>query len=137
MEYIQIKTLIDITKTDVRRYNQGTELELNQNKNFITLLQCIELKSIVDFTEPPFIEKIDIKNIGFGIAYKGKHNVWNFKFIPDRLMVYSNNDSDIGLLINDLHQIPIIKKLTETINIDVPIFDLKDTQFKNTIIECV
>lgn len=135
MEYIQIKTLIDITKTDVRRFNQGTQLQLDQNKNFTTLLQCLEIKSIVNYNQIPIMEKIDIKSLGFGNLYKGKHAMWTFKFSPDRLMVYQDDTDEVGLLINDIHHVPIIKNLTETINIDVPIFDLKDIQRKNTIIE--
>jgi len=135
MEYIQIKTLIDITKTDARRINQGSQLEFDQNKNFTTLLRCLEIKSIVHFNNPPSVEKIDIKSLNFGTNYKGKHRVWTFKFTPDRLLVYHDDNNEIGLLLNDLHQIPIIKNLTETINIDVAIFDLYDNQLKNTIIE--
>lgn len=135
MEYIQIKTLIDITKTDVRRPNQGSILEYSQNKNFTTLLQCLEIKSIVNFTAAPTLEKVDIKNLGFGAIYKGKQTVWTFKFSPDRPLVYQTNESEIGLLIDDLHQVPIIKNLTETINIDTAIFDLSSEQYKNTIIE--
>lgn len=135
MEYIQIRTLIDITKTDVRRPNQGSQLEFDQHKNFVTLLQCLEIKSIVNFNEPPSVEKVDVKSLGFGAHYKGKHRVWTFSFTPDRPLVYQSDDSEIGLLLSDLHQIPVIKKLTETINIDVTIFDLHDNQLKNTIIE--
>lgn len=135
MEYIQIRTLIDITKTNVRRLNQGSQLALDQNKNFTTLLQCLEIKSIINFNNPPSVEKIDIKNLGFGTNYKGKHQVWTFSFTPDRTMVYQDETSEIGLLIKDLHQVPIIKNLTETINIDTAIFDLESRNFKNTIIE--
>lgn len=132
MEYIEIKTLIDITKTNVRRYNPEQILEFNQYKNFTTLLQCLEIKSIVNFNSIPTVEKIDLKDLGFGILYKGKHNVWTFKFSPDRYGVYkSENNNEIGLLPNDIHQVPIIKKLTETINIDIPIFDCHDPKLKN------
>jgi hypothetical protein len=135
MEYIQIKTLVDVTKTDVRRPNQGNILEFSQNKNFTTMLQCLEIKSIVNFNVYPTIEKVDIKNLGFGTIYKGKHSIWTFRFTPDRPLVYQDDTSEIGLLIDDIHQVPIIKNLTETINIDTAIFDLKSEQYKNTIVE--
>lgn len=134
MEYIEIKTLIDITKTNVRRFNPESILEYNQYKNFTTLLQCLEIKSIVNFNSQPTVEKVDIKDLGFGNLYKGKHNVWTFKFSPDREGVYKSDDNqEIGLLPNDIHQVPIIKKLTETINIDIPIFDCHDLKLKNII----
>lgn len=135
MEIIEIKTLIDITHTKVNRLNQGTQLQLDQNKNFITLSQCIELRSIVHYETSPELEKIDIKNLEFGSNYKGKHNVWTFRFNPDRSGVYIDDKGDgLGFLVNDLHEVPVIKNLTETINIDKAVFDLKDSKLKNTII---
>jgi hypothetical protein len=61
----------------------------------------------------------------------------------DRVILYTDkrtaemlSDSyytEIRLLPNDIHQVPIIKKLTETINIDIPIFDCHDPKLKNII----
>lgn len=138
MEIIEIQTLIDITQTKVNRLNQGTQLELDQNKNFITLSQCIELRSIVHYESGPSLEKVDIKSLGFGTQYKGKQNVWTFRFSPDRSGVYIDDKGDnLGFLINDLHEVPVIKNLTETINIDKAVFDLKDNQYKNTLIKAI
>lgn len=135
MEIIEIKTLIDITQTKISRLNQGTQIQIDQQKNFITLSQCIELRSIIHYDDSPKVEKVDIKHFGFGTEYKGKHNVWSFRFNPDRLGVYiDDKGNDLGLLINDLHEVPIIKNLLETINIDKAVFDLKDSRYKNTII---
>lgn len=135
MDVIEIKTLIDITNTKVIRLSQGSQLQLDQNKNFITLTQCVELRSIVHYDQGPIVEKVDIKELGFGSAYKGKHHVWTFTFSPDRKQVYLDNEGNaIGLLIDDLHEVPIIKNLTESINIVRAIFDLKDSATKNTII---
>jgi hypothetical protein len=135
---IEIRTLIDITKTGVTRPSQGTQLEIDQNRNFTTLSQCVELRSIVSYTDPPSVELVDIKGMGFGSNYKGKHRVCCFQFTPDRSGVYRDADGDdIGFLLNDLHSVPVIKNLTETINIDVAIFDLKDSKTKNTIIKAL
>jgi len=138
MEIIEIQTLIDISMTRVVRPNQGTQLQLDQQRNFITLTQCIELRSIVYYDLGPTCETVDIKNLNFGTAYKGKHRVWTFKFNPDRSLIYQDLEGNpIGFLINDLHEVPIIKNLTETINIDKPIFNIKDERFKNTTIKAL
>ena len=138
MEFIEIQTLIDITMTRVSRPSQGTQLQLDQQRNFTTLAQCIELRSIVSYDLGPVCEKIDVKNLGFGTNYKGKNLIWTFRFRPDRSMVYIDDSGDpLGHLINDLHEVPIIKNLTESINIDKPIFDIKDERFKNTIIKAL
>jgi hypothetical protein len=74
----------------------------------------------------------NIKGLGFGSKYKGLQAVWSFKFSPDRIGVYGK---ELEFLINDLDQIPIIKNLRETINIQKAIFELTDAEYKNTIIK--
>jgi len=136
MEIIEIQTLVDITRTKVTRPNQGTQLAYDQNRNFITLMQCIELRSVVSYDQPPEVSKMDIKDLGFGSNFKGRQNVWTFTIIPDRMGVYTSADGNsIGSLIDDINAVPIIKNLTETVNIDKAIFDCKDLASRNTIIK--
>ena len=139
MEIIEINTLIDITNTEVRRINQGTQLELDQFRNWTTLLQCIGMRAIMTYDKTPTNQIIDIKNYGFGNEYMGNHRVWTFKFRPDR----DGTFSDLELLKNDLDQVPIILNLTETvnrknlINTSRAIFDLTDKQYINTVIKTI
>jgi hypothetical protein len=136
MESIEIQTLVDITNTRVNRPNQGTQLAYDQNRNFVTLMQCIELRSIVSYDNPPTVEEVDIKGLGFGTEYKGKHRVWTFVIIPDRTGVYIGNDGDsVSGLVDDVDAVPFIKNLSESINIDRAIFDCKNLSTKNTIIK--
>jgi len=137
MAQIELKTLIDITNTDVRRPNQGTPVEADQYRNWVTLKQCIELRSLVEFDHDPTFEEIDIKGLGFGADYKGKHRVWTFRFYPDRDGAFSTEDDELGLLLTAMDRVPIIKNLTETINTDRSVFDLSDTKFKNTTIRLI
>jgi hypothetical protein len=135
MEIIELKTLIDITKPNVHRPGQGTTLEQNQYKNWITLQQCIGLRSNISFESLPEVEELDIKGLGFGNRYKGKHKVWTFTFYPDRSNAYDDGSGNlVALLLNDLHQVPVIENLTETINTTKAVFDLEDPQHKNIII---
>lgn len=139
MEYIEIKTLIDITKPEkINRPGQGTELEQSQYKNWITLQQCLGLRAIIEYEKEPLSQIIDVKGLGFGNKFKGEHRVWSFRFWPDRSSSYDSDNSDnsdnIELLENDLHQVPIIKNLNETINTQTAVFDLKDNQYKNLIL---
>ena len=136
MEFIEIKTLVDITKPTVYRPDQGSLLEQNQYKNWITLQQCIGLRSIIEYEEPPTCEKVDVKGMGFGNRYKGLHNVWTFTFTPDRSLVYQDEEGNIiGLLLGDIDQVPVIQNLNETINITKAMFDLSNAQHKNTIVK--
>lgn len=136
MYTFEVKTLIDITNTQVVRPNQGSQLEYDQNRNFITLRQCVELRSIVGYDSPPWVEKIDLETLEFGSRYKGKHRVWTFRFTPDRDEVYSDSQGNVAsLLLDDLNGVPIIKNLTETINIEVAVFECNDAVTCNTIIK--
>jgi hypothetical protein len=137
METIEIKTLIDITNTNRTRPNQGSSLEYDQYRNYTTLMQCIGLRCIVTYDENPNMETVDVKNMGFGSAYKGRHNVWTFRVRPDRQSAFMDDNDPVGLLKNDMHEIPIIQKLTETINIDKAVFFTYESQYKNTIITAI
>jgi hypothetical protein len=135
METIEIKTLIDISNTEVRRPNQGTQKQYDQYRNWITLNQCIEMRSIITYDTNPISEIADIKGLGFGKEYKGKHRIWTWKFSPDRTTAFSDETGGVQLLLNDLDQVPIIKNLLETINIGTTVFDLKNENFKNTVLK--
>jgi len=134
MQIIEIKTLIDITCTGVIRLSQGTQIEINQNRNFTTLKQCAELRSIISFDLKPIFQDQDINLIGFGSDYQGIQRVWTFKFMSDHTDVYSDEYDPLGKLREDVHNVPIIKNLSETINIQRAVFDCKTRSSKNTLI---
>jgi hypothetical protein len=138
MEIIEIKTLIDVTNTHVSRANQGTIDEYEQYRNWTTLLQCIGLRSIITYEDNPEAEIVDIKNLKFGSNYKGKHKVWTFRFYPDRPFAFYDGGDPVGLLIEDLNGVPIAGKLTETINIDRPVFNTDTSSlYKNTTVKAI
>lgn len=134
MNTIEIQTLVDITQTNINRPKQGTQQQLDQQRNFTTLKQCLEIRSNIIFDVPPQIESKEVKDLGFGSKFKGKHTVWTFRFTPERSGAYSENGNEIGCLYEDIDQVPVVKSLTETINIEKAIFDLKNPTTKNTII---
>lgn len=137
MQVIEIQTLIDISDSGTIRANQGSTIEQGQFRNFITLKQCAELRANIIYETPASAETRDIKDMGFGSKYKGKHSVWTFRFSPERNSVYEKNGNEIQGLVDDLHEVPVVKKLTETINIDKAVFDVKDPANKNTIIKAI
>jgi hypothetical protein len=137
MEVIEIKTLVDITNTDVRRINQGTQKELDQFRNWTTILQCIGLRAIISYDRSPQSEIVDVKGLGFGSEYKGKHRVWTFQFRPDTAGAFANETSSIALLQDDLDMIPVILNLTETINTARAVFHTSDLQIANTVVKAL
>lgn len=138
MDRIEIKTLMDVTNSKMSRSTHGTQLEQDQYRNFITLLQCLEIRSLIHFDHDPRVELIDITDNGFGTEYTGKQKVWTFVFSYERTDVYKDQRGNpVGLLLEDLHQVPLVKKLTETVNIDKAVFNTKDRQFTNTLIKAL
>jgi hypothetical protein len=137
MQTIEIQTLVDITDTKVARPNQGTPLQHDQYRNFTTLRQCVEIRSIISYDASPTVETKDLKDLGFGSNFKGKHKVWTFRFYPDRSGAYVEGNNEVGSLLDDVSGVPVIQKLTETINMDTAMFELKDATTKNTIIKAI
>lgn len=137
MQTIEIQTLVDITDTKVARPNQGTPLQHDQYRNFTTLRQCVEIRSIISYDASPTVETVDVKDLGFGSNFKGKHKVWTFRFYPDRSGAYFEGNNEVGALLDDVNGVPVIQKLTETINMDTAMFELKNTATKNTIIKAI
>lgn len=137
MQIIQIKTLVDITNTNVRRINQGTQQELDQYRNWTTLTQCIGLRAIMNYDYNPTVETVDVKGLGFGSAFSGKHKVWTFQFRPETPDAFATKDNPLGLLEQDLDKVPIILNLSETINTSIAVFDVKDLEYTNIVVQAL
>ena len=111
---IRIKTLVDVTRTDVRRKGQGDDQKWHQQQNYQTLLQTINLRNLIESNDDPFVETCDVTN-QFGSTYKGEHKVWTYEFEVDHADAYTNNGDPVGFLKDDLEQVPVLGGLTETV----------------------
>lgn len=111
---IRIKTLVDVTRTDVRRKDQGNDLKLLQQHNYQTLQQIINLRNLIDANDDPFVETRDVTG-EFGSNYKGEHKVWTYEFEVTHTDAYKDGEDPLGLLKQDMEQIPVLGGLTETV----------------------
>ena len=112
---IRIKTLVDVTRTDVRRRGQGDEQKLLQQQNFQTLQQVINLRNLINLNDDPFVSTRDVTG-EFGTSIKGEHKVWTYEFEVDHADAYTDEKNDpVGLLKQDLEQVPVLGGLTETV----------------------
>jgi hypothetical protein len=100
-------------------------------------MQTIGLRAIIEYDRDPTVEQTDIKGMGFGTELKGKHLVWTFQFRPDRPDAFAGNKDPMALLREDLDKIPVIINLSETINIQQPVFELNDVQYRNTVVRAL
>ena len=138
MSKILIETLIDVTCSTAKRPGQGDELAVNQYRNYATLLQAIGLRTNILFDQEPTSVKERLSGHKFGSAFSGKsHQIWTFEFTTDRSDVYYDQEDPLHLLKEDLHNVPVVKNLQESINIVNAVFDLKSDKYKNTSVSIV
>lgn len=104
-----IKTTVDITRSNPDRADPD-QIKQAQQSNFNTLLQGIGMRSNVEWDHDPKRSEDD------SIA------VWTWVFDAERDDVFLDAGDPVGLLKKDLHGIPIIKNLTETIRLNKSCF---------------
>ena len=105
MARIQIRTVIDITNTGVKRLDIGSEKPLNQYRNFTTFMQVFGIRSIFSIVQSPV----------------QKDGEWTMIIDTDRDDVYHDGTDPVGLLKNDLDTVPIITGLDEIKAIKQPV----------------
>jgi hypothetical protein len=123
MPRYQIVTLVDITRTNPSRAETDQYL-LAQQANFNTLLQSIGLRSNIEWVVDP------VESLG-SLPYplEGKANYWTWTFEVERDQVFAKDSDPVGLLLDDLHGVPVIPQLNNSIDIDPAVFQ---TQGPNT-----
>jgi hypothetical protein len=135
MQKFTLQTLIDITQTNIFRHQPGEELTKNQQQNFAMLLQTIGLRANPIFDRRPRVDTVDVNTMFFGSAYRGQHRVWTFDFAIEYDGAFQDRSGNAcGELIRDLHFVPIIDQLTETISIRLPVFDTSTQEYRNTVV---
>jgi hypothetical protein len=68
--------------------------------------------------------------------FQGKARYWIWEFDAERERVFEKENDPVGLLIDDMHRVPIVTALTETAEIRPPAFQTKGDAV-NTIIEII
>lgn len=135
MQRFTIQTLVDITQTNIFRHQPGEETAKNQQQNFAMLLQTIGLRANPLFDRGPQTEYCDLKTMYFGSSYKGSHRVWTFDFAIEYDGAFEDRQGNpCGALAKDLHFIPVIADLEETIALRLPVFDTSTQEFRNTVV---
>ena len=116
MPRYQIVTLVDITRTNTARSETDRYL-LAQQANFNTLVQSIGLRSNVEWT-------VDPRECTGVLPHPltGKANHWIWMFEVERDQVFAKDGNPVGLLLDDLHGVPIISQLNNSIDINPAVF---------------
>ena len=116
MPWYTIISLVDITRANPARDETDKKL-LAQQANFNSLIQAIGLRSNVEWEQDP------TKQTGsLPLPFEGKGSYWIWNFYVERDEVFLDNNDPVGLLKQDLHNVPVINKLEETIELHPSVF---------------
>jgi hypothetical protein len=130
MARYQIITLVDITRSNPDR-SELDKIKLGQQANFNSLLQAIGLRANVTWEQDP-----EMKDGRLPHPRTGKANHWIFEFDTERELLFYKDDNDpTGLLVDDLHGVPIIDQLNNSIDIHPSIFATKGENTNTWIYE--
>lgn len=117
MARYQIITLVDITCNNSSR-SEIDQKKLSQQANFNSLLQAIGLRANVEWEQTP-----EMKDGRLPHPRTGKANHWIWEFNTERdLLFYKSENDPVGLLLDDLHGVPIIDQLNNDVDIYPAIF---------------
>lgn len=120
-EHIVCYTLVDITDSSAL-----------QRQNLNTLVQTISLRANPLNVKVHMMGNQNMKDYEFGDNFGGTQNVWLLSFIVEQSDVFQNKNGELGALVHDLHQVPVIGDLMESITLVPEIFDTKNSLTKNT-----
>ncbi len=143
----RVHTLVDITDNgnlkqafpfksksgDVIHDKQSLAIARNQNSNFTTMLQLLQMRANITWEHPPErMEPQTLGNHGFGSFYEGKHITWNFGFFSEQPGLYGDDQDPVANLIGDFHQVPILSFCKETATFPLNTFDTENIETINT-----
>jgi len=123
---IRCYTLFDITRTNATRKkfaDHVSELELkqrNQQSNFETIIQISQPEDIGEIKQICIpIDSLNQYNFGYTFSKKYQKNVqnltvWTFTFSVENESVFNDGIDDLGNLLKDANEVPMIVGLDES-----------------------
>jgi len=147
MHEYRVHTLVDITNNgnlkqqfpfktqsgDVIHDKHSLAIAKNQNSNFNTMLQLLQMRGNVTWEHPPLrLELQSLGNYGFGSFYEGKQTTWHFQFFAEQSGVYGDEIDPTAYLQDDFHHVPIVSFCKETATFPLSTFDTKTPTTINT-----
>lgn len=125
-EQITCYTLVDVS--------EETAL---QQQNHNALLQTVALRGNPLRVHVKKLGNQDMQKHQFGLNFGGSQNVWQFEFETEQAGLFENKLGLLGGLVQDVHQVPVITNLLESVPLEPAVFDTQDEQTKNTYFESV
>ena len=133
---VDIYTTVDVTESGVKHKQEVMDgewhLKRNQQRNFDSLMQAMSLRTQVTVIKQQLIDNVIlVKEFGFGkdLPYENA-SVWQIGIEYEHPGVFGQ---ECELLMDDIHNVPIIPGLTETCPCFPPVF-LTNGWLQNTIV---
>jgi hypothetical protein len=109
MQYFRIRTLVDITKTNVHK-EQIDPLKKKQQDNYQTLLQALEMRANIFPENDPQESLMDWQKQGYG----KKERTWSWEFSIEQDDIFLLNNDPAGYMLIDINYVPFNSGCRET-----------------------
>ena len=120
MQRFLIRTLVDITRTNVYRETIDL-LKKKQQDNFQTLHQTLEMRSIIFTEKDPTLITMDWRPYG----YSKNEKTWEWEIYTERDDVFLIDDDPIGGMRQDIEFVPFVTGCTESAKFLSNVFSTK------------
>jgi len=118
MARYEIITLIDITRSNPSR-SESDKTKLGQQANFNSLIQAIGMRSNIEWDSDPKMITGRIPD------QDSKATYWEWQFETERAQVFEAEGDPVRLLIDDLHNVPVVANLLNSKDIYPAAFQTK------------
>ena len=120
MQYFRIRTLVDITRTNV--FKESIDfLKKKQQDNFQTLHQTLEIRAIIFTEKDPEIIEMDWSQYGYGVNEK----TWIWDIYTERDDLFLINNDPCAAMRDDVEYIPFTAHCSETADLKTTFFSSK------------
>ena len=141
-----IQTLVDISDPgelnkqfpftsksgDLIQDKETLALAKNQKSNFTTLIQLLQMRGNIIYSEGPIRSPEIVDKWKMGNFYTGKQNMWFFTWMVEQPDTYREDTDPIGALLQDFDAVPVNAFCKESVTFPANAFLTQDYKFKNT-----
>ena len=135
-------SLVDITKNsnlaktfpfetdagDMIEDKQTLKTARNQNSNFNTMIQMLQIRGNITWEDDPVRIKHDLSTTKFGMYYEGHNTSWHFKFFTEQTDVFGDQQNPTEQLTEDFNLVPVLTECKNTAHFPIQTFITKDLQ---------
>ena len=133
-------TLVDITKNgslaktfpfetpagDIIDSKDTLRTARNQNSNFETMIQMLQIRGNIVWEDPPARYEHDLTATNFGSYYEGHHISWHFNFYTEQTDIFGQDANPVHQLTEDFNLVPILNGCKETAHFPIQTFITKN-----------